>query len=234
MSVLPQFFRSITCSLQCKETCGLTVLLGLFCQAGISCEIHLAVFRQGNKELCSVYLLFLPMQSHHKMLQNQSGVDLYSLPISVSDNIQCKAVKKFGLLKKLIRAKHQFACHSPLVCMHFAQFYTKAFRHQYTSPAASHAIDNSSFCCLPTGVESSKYYTGMKSDATHHHPVLGFSPEFKEVTLPFFHRQSLWKTLGFICIWDIVMHNFFQTTRRNPLLIEKEGCFPVFKMTGET
>lgn len=94
-------------------------------------------------------------------------------------------MEKFGLLKKLIRAKYQFACHSPLVCMHFAQFYTKVFWHHYTSPAASHAIDNSSFYFLQARFESSKYYTGMKSDATHHHPVLGFSPEFKEVMLPF-------------------------------------------------
>lgn len=99
MTFLPQFFRSITCSLQCKETCGLTVLLGLFCQAGTSCEIHLAVFRQGNQQLCNVYLFSVPMQSHHKMLPNKKGVNLYSLPISVSDNIWCEAVEKLGLLK---------------------------------------------------------------------------------------------------------------------------------------
>lgn len=30
------------------------------------------------------------------------------------------------------------------------------------------------FCCRQPGVEFSKYYTGMKSDATHHHTILGF------------------------------------------------------------
>lgn len=111
MIVSPQFFASITCSLQCKETCGLTELLGLFCQAVVSCEIHLVVFREGNQQLCNVYLLFVPVQSHHKMLPNWKGADLYSLPISISDHTGCEAVEKFGLLKKLVRAKHQFACH---------------------------------------------------------------------------------------------------------------------------
>lgn len=41
------------------------------------------------------------------------------------------------------------------------------------------------FCCRQPGVEFSKYYTGMKSDATHHHTILGFSLEFKQLRLPF-------------------------------------------------
>lgn len=81
------------------------------------------------------------------MLPNQKGVNLYSLPISVSDNIWCEAVEKLGLLKKLISAKHQFACNyttslhavctvQSLLCMQL--MYTKAFSHHSKSTAASH------------------------------------------------------------------------------------------------
>lgn len=70
------FFFIACCSV--KEPAVSLHFLGLFFQAGFSCEIHLVVFRHGNQQLSNVYLLFLPMQSHHKMLPNQKGVVIFT------------------------------------------------------------------------------------------------------------------------------------------------------------
>lgn len=51
------------------------------------------------------------------------------------------------------------------------------------------------FCCREPGVEFSKYYRGKKSDATHHHTILGFFLEFKQLRLPFPWIASL-ESLG--------------------------------------
>lgn len=69
--------------------------LGLFFPAGFSSEIHLAVFRQGKQQLSNVYLLFVPMQSHHKMLLNQKEVVIFTS--HQCDNIRCEGVEKLGL-----------------------------------------------------------------------------------------------------------------------------------------
>lgn len=52
-----------------KKTCDLTAFTVLFFQAGVSCEIHLAVFRQGNQQLCSMYLLLCQCKATTKCYQ---------------------------------------------------------------------------------------------------------------------------------------------------------------------
>lgn len=61
-----------------KEPVATLSFLGLFFQAGFSCEIYLLVFRQAKQQLSNVYLLFVTMQSHHKMLPNQKGIAIFT------------------------------------------------------------------------------------------------------------------------------------------------------------
>lgn len=87
------FFSIACCSV--KEPLATLCSLGLFFQAGFSCEIYLVVFRQGKQQLSNVYLLFVPMQTHHKMLPNQKGIAIFTS--HQCDNTWCKAVEKSGL-----------------------------------------------------------------------------------------------------------------------------------------
>lgn len=91
------------------------------------------------------------------------------------------------------------------------------------------------FCSAQPGSDSSKSFTGMKNKATHHHPMLRFSLKFKDLMFPF-PLEVFLESLGIQSVFgslNCITSPSVLASRRKPMLIKREGCFHIVKMTGE-